>query len=64
MLGGFSDAGRRSAARYGARDRAEKALKKAGRDLHDLGLLEVNEAYAAVALHATACSAAARATPC
>jgi acetyl-CoA C-acetyltransferase len=31
----------------------EKALKKAGRDLHDLGLLEVNEAFAAVALHAT-----------
>jgi acetyl-CoA C-acetyltransferase len=31
----------------------EKALKKAGRDLHDLGLLEVNEAFASVALHAT-----------
>jgi acetyl-CoA C-acetyltransferase len=31
----------------------EKALKKAGRDLHDLGLVEVNEAFAAVALHAT-----------
>jgi acetyl-CoA C-acetyltransferase len=31
----------------------EKALKKAGRDLHDLGLIEVNEAFAAVALHAT-----------
>ena len=28
----------------------EKALKKAGRDLHDLGLLEVNEAFASVAL--------------
>jgi acetyl-CoA C-acetyltransferase len=31
----------------------ERALKKAGRDLHDLGLLEVNEAFASVALHAT-----------
>ncbi|MFL5792788.1 MAG: acetyl-CoA C-acetyltransferase [Actinomycetota bacterium] len=31
----------------------EKALKKAGRDLHDLSLLEVNEAFASVALHAT-----------
>ena len=31
----------------------EKALKKAGRDLHDVGLLEVNEAFASVALHAT-----------
>jgi acetyl-CoA C-acetyltransferase len=31
----------------------EKALKKAGTDLHDLGLLEVNEAFASVALHAT-----------
>jgi acetyl-CoA C-acetyltransferase len=31
----------------------EKALKKAGRDLHDLALLEVNEAFASVALHAT-----------
>jgi acetyl-CoA C-acetyltransferase len=31
----------------------EKALKKASRDLHDLGLLEVNEAFASVALHAT-----------
>jgi acetyl-CoA C-acetyltransferase len=31
----------------------EKALKKAGRDPHDLGLLEVNEAFASVALHAT-----------
>jgi acetyl-CoA C-acetyltransferase len=31
----------------------EKALKKAGRDLHDLGLVEVNEAFASVALHAT-----------
>jgi acetyl-CoA C-acetyltransferase len=31
----------------------EKALKKAGRDLHDLGLLEVNEAFASVALNAT-----------
>jgi acetyl-CoA C-acetyltransferase len=31
----------------------EKALKKTGRDLHGLGLLEVNEAFASVALHAT-----------
>jgi acetyl-CoA C-acetyltransferase len=31
----------------------ETALKKAGRDLHDLGLIEVNEAFASVALHAT-----------
>jgi acetyl-CoA C-acetyltransferase len=31
----------------------EKALKKAGNDPHDLGLLEVNEAFASVALHAT-----------
>jgi acetyl-CoA C-acetyltransferase len=31
----------------------EKALKKAGGDLHGLGLLEVNEAFASVALHAT-----------
>jgi acetyl-CoA C-acetyltransferase len=31
----------------------EKALKKAGMDPHDLGLLEVNEAFASVALHAT-----------
>ena len=31
----------------------EKALKKAGKDPHDLGLLEVNEAFASVALHAT-----------
>jgi acetyl-CoA C-acetyltransferase len=31
----------------------EKALKKAGRDLHDLGLLEINEAFASVAVHAT-----------
>jgi acetyl-CoA C-acetyltransferase len=31
----------------------ERALKKAGRDLHDLGLIEVNEAFASVALHAT-----------
>jgi acetyl-CoA C-acetyltransferase len=31
----------------------EKALKKAGRDLHDLGLIEINEAFASVALHAT-----------
>jgi len=31
----------------------EKALKKAGMDVGDLGLLEINEAFAAVALHAT-----------
>ncbi len=31
----------------------EKALKKAGRDVHDLGLLEINEAFASVAVHAT-----------
>ena len=31
----------------------EKALKKAGKDVQDLGLVEINEAFAAVALHAT-----------
>jgi acetyl-CoA C-acetyltransferase len=31
----------------------EKALKKAARDVEDLGLIEVNEAFASVALHAT-----------
>jgi acetyl-CoA C-acetyltransferase len=31
----------------------EKALKKAGRHVDDLGLLEINEAFASVALHAT-----------
>jgi acetyl-CoA C-acetyltransferase len=31
----------------------EKALKKAGLDVNDLGLLEINEAFASVALHAT-----------
>jgi acetyl-CoA C-acetyltransferase len=31
----------------------QNALKKAGLDVHDLGLLEVNEAFAAVALHTT-----------
>ena len=31
----------------------EKALKKAARDIADLGLVEINEAFAAVALHAT-----------
>ena len=31
----------------------ERALKKAGRELQDLGLLEINEAFASVALHAT-----------
>jgi acetyl-CoA C-acetyltransferase len=31
----------------------QNALKKAGLDVHDLGLLEINEAFAAVALNAT-----------
>jgi acetyl-CoA C-acetyltransferase len=31
----------------------EKALKKAGMDPHDVGLLEINEAFASVALQAT-----------
>jgi acetyl-CoA C-acetyltransferase len=31
----------------------EKALKKAGKDIADLGLVEINEAFASVALHAT-----------
>jgi acetyl-CoA C-acetyltransferase len=31
----------------------QNALKKAGRDVHDLGLLEINEAFAAVSLNAT-----------
>jgi acetyl-CoA C-acetyltransferase len=31
----------------------ERALKKAGRDPDDLGLIEINEAFASVALHAT-----------
>jgi acetyl-CoA C-acetyltransferase len=31
----------------------QKALKKAGRDIDDIGLLEINEAFAAVAVHAT-----------
>jgi len=31
----------------------QNALKKAGKDAHDLGLLEVNEAFASVALNAT-----------
>jgi acetyl-CoA C-acetyltransferase len=31
----------------------EKALKRAGKDIDDLGLVEINEAFAAVALHAT-----------
>jgi acetyl-CoA C-acetyltransferase len=31
----------------------EKALKKAGMDPHDVGLLEINEAFASVALHAS-----------
>jgi acetyl-CoA C-acetyltransferase len=31
----------------------EKALKKAGKDLQDLGLVEINEAFASVAVHAT-----------
>jgi acetyl-CoA C-acetyltransferase len=31
----------------------QHALKKAGKDVHDLGLLEINEAFASVALNAT-----------
>ncbi len=31
----------------------QKALKKAGLDAHDLGLVEINEAFAAVAVHST-----------
>jgi acetyl-CoA C-acetyltransferase len=31
----------------------QNALKKAGKDVHDLGLIEINEAFASVALHAT-----------
>jgi acetyl-CoA C-acetyltransferase len=31
----------------------QNALKKAGRDVHDLGLIEINEAFASVALNAT-----------
>jgi len=31
----------------------QNALKKAGKDVHDLGLLEINEAFAAVALNAS-----------
>jgi acetyl-CoA C-acetyltransferase len=31
----------------------QNALKKAGKDVHDLGLIEVNEAFASVALNAT-----------
>jgi acetyl-CoA C-acetyltransferase len=31
----------------------QNALKKAGRDAHDLGLIEINEAFASVALNAT-----------
>jgi acetyl-CoA C-acetyltransferase len=31
----------------------QNALKKAGRDVHDLGLVEVNEAFASVAINAT-----------
>jgi len=30
-----------------------RALKKAGKDVHDLGLIEINEAFASVAIHAT-----------
>jgi acetyl-CoA C-acetyltransferase len=30
-----------------------KALKKAGKDVHDLGVIEINEAFASVALNAT-----------
>jgi acetyl-CoA C-acetyltransferase len=31
----------------------QNALKKAGKDVHDLGLVEINEAFASVALNAT-----------
>jgi acetyl-CoA C-acetyltransferase len=31
----------------------QSALKKAGKDVHDLGLIEINEAFASVALNAT-----------
>ncbi len=31
----------------------QNALKRAGKDVHDLGLIEINEAFASVALHAT-----------
>src|SRR5918992_2266552 len=31
----------------------QSALKKAGRDVHDLGVIEINEAFASVALNAT-----------
>jgi len=31
----------------------QTALKKAGKDVHDLGLVEVNEAFASVALHSS-----------
>ena len=31
----------------------QNALKRAGKDVHDLGLLEINEAFASVALNAT-----------
>jgi acetyl-CoA C-acetyltransferase len=31
----------------------QTALKKAGKDVHDLGLVEINEAFASVAVHST-----------
>src|SRR5437763_3995943 len=31
----------------------QNALKKAGKDVHDLGLIEINEAFASVALNST-----------
>src|SRR5207244_5816314 len=31
----------------------QNALKKAGKDVHDLGLIEINEAFASVALNAS-----------
>jgi acetyl-CoA C-acetyltransferase len=31
----------------------QNALKKAGKDVHDLGLIEINEAFASVSLNAT-----------
>ena len=35
----------------------QEALDKAGLEVGDLGLIEINEAFASVAVHATACSA-------
>ena len=38
---------------HGSGHRHAAALKKAGKDAHDLGLVEINEAFASVALNAT-----------